>query len=262
MSYLKDVLYSASKTFHEEELISNFVEKNKNDFVTEADLKVEKIIINELQAKYPEIKMLSEETHAAVDYKTNYWILDPIDGTTNLIHGYRQSAISLAYCEKGKPVIGIIYQPFRDEMFTAEIGKGAYLNGVPIHVSGCSCLNDCLAIIGTNPYHKGSSSVEFEMFKQTFDYCQDIRRSGSAAIDLVNIAAGRADLFFEKNLKPWDYAAGFVLVCEAGGNVSDFFGHPINACISNEDIFASNGLIDGEFRCKVLNNIDTQNNNI
>ncbi len=252
VTYVKDVLLAAAEVFNNQDYVSTCHEKGRNDFVTNADLAVEKIVTEELFSKYPEIEMLSEETNHSVNFNNNFWVLDPIDGTTNLIHGYRQCAISLAYYENSRPCLGLIYLPFSAEMFIAKKDGGAYLNNSPIHVSKTSCLENCLAIIGTNPYQKESSADEFEAFKLTFDLCQDIRRSGSAAIDLAYISAGRADLFFEKNLKIWDYAAGNLLVCEAGGTVCNFSGKDISSLSRHEDIFACNSLIDKDFRCQVL----------
>ena len=152
------------------------------------------------------------------------WVVDPIDGTTNFIHDARFSAISIALLERRRPVIGCVYQPFTGELFSAELGKGAQLNGSPMHVSAYAP-DRALTAFGTSPYQVELAAASMDIASKFLAEFVDIRRSGSAALDLAYLAAGRHDVFFELNLKPWDYAAGSLLVTEAGGR----FGMPLLA---------------------------------
>ena len=147
-----------------------------------------------------------------------------MDGTTNLIHDFRNSAVSLGLCDKGEMVCGVVYQPFSGEVFHAVRGEGACLNQKPIHVSSAASMAESLISIGTTPYEHEYADRNFEIFKKVFLDCQDIRRIGSAAIELCFVACGRLEAFFEMNLKPWDYAAGLLIIEEAGGSVTDFEG--------------------------------------
>ena len=175
-----------------------------------------------------------------------YWILDPIDGTTNLIHDCHQSCVALALWDGEKLVFGCCYNPFRDETFAAELGKGAYLNGRPIHVSDMSEMEKALVIVGTSPYEREKTDRVFDMVKRIFQRSADIRRLGSAELDLCWVACGRADCYVEYNLKPWDYAAGSVILHEAGGKLSDCAGQEPKLPF-NSDICCSNGLLQAEF---------------
>ena len=145
--------------------------------------------------------------------------MDPVDGTTNLIHDYRCSAVSIALCENRRPVAGLIWQPYMQEMFYAEAGRGATMNGKEIHVSETP-FDKALVAFGTAPYHTELAEKSMELALAYLHSCADVRRSGSAAIDLAYLACGRHDAFFELNLKPWDYAAGSLIVQEAGGVVT------------------------------------------
>ncbi len=203
-------------------------EKGPANFVTDTDMEVESFLQEGLKAAYPDIQFMGEEQdNSSIDFSGSFWILDPVDGTTNLIHDYRHSAVSLALCSEGRVINGIIYCPFSDELFTAALGKGAFLNGAPIHVSRAAQLKDSLVSVGTTPYERQYADHTFEIMKQVFLHCQDIRRSGSAAMDLAFVACGRLEAFFEMNLKPWDYAAGMLLIQEAGGDVSTYSGDPV-----------------------------------
>ena len=156
------------------------------------------------------------------------FIIDPIDGTTNFIHDYRHSCISLAMFSKGEAVFGAVYDPYLKEFFRAEKGKGAYLNDIPMKVSSRK-MSEAVVAYGTSPYYKSTLSEKtFELTKELFGKCADIRRCGSAALDLAYTAAGRNDLFFEFLLSPWDVAAGYLLITEAGGVISDMQGSKID----------------------------------
>lgn len=189
------------------------------NFVTNIDREVEEYLQQALLSLVPGSRIIGEEKEndALTDAPT--WIVDPVDGTTNLIHDYRCSAVSIALCENRSPVAGLIWQPYTQEMFYAEAGRGASLNGKEIHVSETP-FDKALIAVGTAPYHAELAEKSMELALAFLHSCADIRRSGSAAVDLAYLATGRLDAFFELNLKPWDYAAGSLIVREAGGVVT------------------------------------------
>lgn len=246
-----DIVRKTRSFFMDEEAVGHFREKGKSDFVTDVDTAVQDFLSQELYAQYPQVQFMGEEKeNDTIDFLKPLWILDPVDGTTNLIHGYHHSAVSLAYYENGEAMVGIVYQPYTDDVFYAERGHGAYLNDRRIHVSRAKTLEDSLISIGTSPYYKEWAKINFPIFEKVFHCCQDIRRSGSAALDLAYVACGRLDGFFERFLKPWDYAAGVLLVEEAGGRVIEYEGGEVSI-EHPSDIIAGNGYIEEELK-KIL----------
>ena len=215
------------------------------NFVTNIDREVEEYLQQSLLSLLPGSQIIGEEKENSDLSDAPTWIVDPVDGTTNLIHDYRCSAVSIALCENRQPVIGLIWQPYMQEMFYAEAGRGAVLNGTPIHVS-VQPFEKALVAFGTSPYHTELAGKSMELALAYLRTCADVRRSGSAAIDLAYLACGRHDAFFELNLKPWDYAAGSLIVREAGGVVS----MPLESGDLRYDrstaILASNSLISKE----------------
>ncbi len=197
------------------------------NFVTTYDRMVQQKLQQELLAILPEAVFVGEEEelHASIE-KGYAFIVDPIDGTTNFIKDYHASAISVGLTLDGQQYAGAVYNPYLDEMFTAQRGCGAYLNGTPIHVSD-QPLKNGLVIFGTSPYYEELAEKSFQMAYEYLRKSVDVRRSGSSALDLCNVAAGRAELFFELRLSPWDYAAGSLIVMEAGGVVTTVEGEPI-----------------------------------
>lgn len=240
---VKQIVRQASKLFTDRESAGRIKEKGMCDFVTAVDEAVQNFIQKELQLLYPDILFMGEEsTEASIDMNRLVWVLDPVDGTTNLIHDYKNSAISLALLDKKEVIAGIIYDPYLDEMYFAEKGKGAYLNEQPIHVSNAKSMSESLIAIGTSPYYKNEAADNFKTFEKIYTDCQDIRRTGSAALDLAHIACGRIEGYLEKKLKIWDFAAGALIVREAGGCVFDYEGNertmePIG------DVVAGNGSV-------------------
>lgn len=211
--------------FLDHEGASRIQVKGVANFVTQVDLQVQEMIQKGLRNLYPDIQFMGEEKdNSEIDFDGAVWILDPVDGTTNLIHDFRNSAVSLGLCDRGEMVCGVVYQPFTDEVFHAQKGKGAFLNRKPIHVSASASMGESLISIGTTPYEHAYADRNFAIFKKVFLDCQDIRRIGSAAIELCFVACGRLEAFFEMNLKPWDFAAGLLIIEEAGGTVTDFEG--------------------------------------
>lgn len=197
------------------------------NFVTKYDVSVEAYLRERLLQIVPDAVFIGEESDVQSDAGAKHaFIVDPIDGTTNFIKDYHASAISIALLDEGRVMIGVVYNPYLDEMFWAERGKGAYCNGERIHVSD-QPLENGLVLFGSSPYYKELWKPSFERAYAYFEKALDIRRSGSAALDLCSIAAGRAEVYFELRLSPWDYAAGSLLVEEAGGVITDIDGNSI-----------------------------------
>ena len=197
------------------------------NFVTAYDKKVQEELQKKLLAILPEAVFVGEEEDVHASVADGYaFIVDPIDGTTNFIKDYHASAISVGLTKDGERYMGVVYNPYLDEMFTAVRGQGSFLNGRPIQVSN-QPLENGIVIFGTAPYYEDLAKKSFDMAYQYFCKALDVRRSGSAAIDLCNVAAGRAELFFELRLSPWDYAAGSLIVEEAGGVVTRIDGGEI-----------------------------------
>jgi len=215
--------------------------KGAVDLVTNHDRESQQMIFNHLSSLYPDHDFLAEEDlceERGADFR---WIIDPIDGTTNYAHRFPFFSVSIALEWKGCMVLGVIYDPMREEMFTAAVDEGAYLNGKRIHVSSVSDLNNSLLATGF-PYDLRESKVNnFDHFAHFAVRAQAIRRCGSAALDLCYLACGRFDGFWEMKLSPWDVAAGALIVQEAGGRVSDFGDDEY--CPFGKEILASNTLI-------------------
>jgi myo-inositol-1(or 4)-monophosphatase len=214
--------------------------KGEVDLVTVADRKSEALILDRIRAQFPGHDVLGEEgsrIESGSDYK---WYVDPLDGTTNFAHGFPVFCVSLAVEHRGRRVAGVIYDPTRDEMFSAELGGGARLNGQPIRVSTTAKLCESLVATGF-PSHKRHQNPNIYFYHQITLLSHGVRRAGSAALDLCNVAAGRFDGFWEFNLNPWDTAAGVLIVEEAGGRVTDFSGGEFQ--ISSRETLASNGLV-------------------
>jgi myo-inositol-1(or 4)-monophosphatase len=202
-------------------------EKQYNDYVTEVDKAAEAAIIETLTSAYPDHAILAEESGASAnlhDENENVWIIDPLDGTTNFIHGFPQYCVSIALQQRGVITQAVVYDPTRNELFTASKGAGAFLNDKRIRVTKCDKLAN--ALIGTGFPARDLSALDeyMAMFKAMTTKCQGLRRPGSAALDLAYVAMGRLDGFFEKGLAPWDIAAGSLLITEAGGIVGNFSG--------------------------------------
>lgn len=197
------------------------------NFVTEYDRKVQEQLREELLAIVPDATFIGEEgENEAFSEKGKFFIVDPIDGTTNFIKDYHVSSISVALIVDNKPEIAVVYNPYLNEMFWAERGHGAFCNETKLHVSN-QPLENGVVLFGTAPYYEELSKKSFELAYSYFQQALDIRRSGSAALDLCSIAAGRAELYFELRLSPWDYAAGMLIVEEAGGVVTDVDGNEV-----------------------------------
>ncbi len=202
--------------------------KGDFDLVTEADRNSEKLVVSRLREKFPNHSIVAEEGGGGTGSMPGYiWYVDPLDGTTNFAHGFPVFNVTLALERKGELIAGVVYDPNRDEMFSAERGAGAFLNGERIHVSTASRLQDTLVATGF-PSRKRHLNVNIHFYYQLAMLTHGVRCAGAAAIDLAYTACGRLDAFWEFGLNPWDMAAGLLLVEEAGGRNSDMFGGPVS----------------------------------
>lgn len=213
--------------------------KGPGDFVSAADKKAEKVIIQELTKARPKYGFLLEESGEIAGADTsNRWIVDPLDGTTNLLHGIAHFSVSIALERDGNLAAGVVYEPVNDQMFWAENGQGAYLNGRRIRVSGRRALQESLFATGIPFAGKENHGRYLEQLRAVMAVAAGVRRFGSAALDLAYVAAGRYEGFWEMGLSPWDMAAGIVLVREAGGFASDFQGR--DRMLDTGEIIAGN----------------------
>lgn len=218
--------------------------KGRIDLVTEADTEAEHAIIETIASAFPDHSILAEESGLNKRPSPLQWIIDPLDGTTNFVHGLALYAVSIAFAIDGEVVFGIVLSPPAEELFMAVSGEGATLNGRPVSVSSESALFESLLVTGF-PY---SIEKDFKPVSDRFMKClkaaQGVRRLGSAALDLCYVACGRFTGFWEQNIQPWDTAAGFLLVQEAGGRVTDYSDQPYT--IGKREVLATNGMIHQE----------------
>ena len=219
--------------------------KGPGDFVTNCDKKVEKILIDELLKARPSYSILSEEIGEINNDDSFRWIIDPIDGTSNFLHGIPHFAISIGLEHNKEIICGIIYDPIKDEMFTAEKGNGSYLNNQRMRVSSRSKLENCIIFTGGPKREAKNRELALkEYYKFSIKLLSPIRKLGSASLDMAYVAAGRCDGFWQRNLNYWDIAAGIILIKEAGGFVTDFIGN--DTYIENKTILATNSSINKE----------------
>ncbi len=221
--------------------VRDITKKGDIDLVTEADFQAEKIVLSTLSHKFPGDSILAEEsgTHQQASKRT--WIVDPLDGTTNFVHGFPMFAVSIALEIEQEMVLGVVYNPFMNELFEAVKDGGALLNGRPIRVSSIQDLEESLLATGF-PYNiRECPEKILGLFQKMIVKAQGVRRPGSAAIDMCYVAMGRLDGFWEQDLKPWDTAAGTVMVTEAGGKLSNYQGGPYTP--HQKTVVAANPLI-------------------
>lgn len=220
--------------------------KGDVDLVTVADRMSEEAVVSMIHARYPDHQVMAEEgtiKNSASSSKYR-WIIDPLDGTTNYAHAFPCFAVAVGLEVSGRMAVGVVYDPVRDECFAAQEGRGAFLNGRPIHVSEIESLDKALLATGF-PYDRREHTEKYlRHFKSFLIKAQEVRRPGAATIDLCYLAAGRLDGFWESKLHPWDIAAASVIVREAGGRMSDFKGGEFS--IYGEETLASNGKIHEE----------------
>lgn len=219
--------------------------KDQVNLVTDADRRSEQAVIDVIRKSFPTHSVLAEERGEQAGSDPEYqWVIDPLDGTTNFAHGYPAYCVSIGLEYRGSPILGVVLDPTRQELFLAEAGGGAFLNGTPLHVSRTPTLNRALLVTGFAYDIRESPENNLNHFSHFALRAQGMRRTGTAALDLCYVAAGRFDGFWELKLHPWDTAAGLVIVLEAGGRVTGFKGEPFS--IDQQAIVASNGLIHEE----------------
>jgi myo-inositol-1(or 4)-monophosphatase len=212
--------------------------KGEVDLVTEYDHASERLVVETIRRRFPTHRVLAEEGTTGGADEAHRWIIDPLDGTTNFAHGYPICCVSIAYEVEGDVAVGVVYDPFRAELFTAVRGRGARLNRRPIRVSTTPDLAHALLATGF-PYDRGTLDVVLEHFGRLVRGSQAVRRDGAAALNLAYVGAGRFDGFWEGILSPWDAAAGALIAREAGGVVSDYAGKPWQT--SDRSAVAANG---------------------
>ena len=215
--------------------------KSKNDFVTRVDREAEVIIKGTIRQNFPDHRTLAEESGYSAKAGEYLWVIDPLDGTTNFIHGIAHFAISLALLKKEKTVFALIYDPMSKDCFHAAAGQGAFLNGKAITVNRVAELSSALGATGFPFKAPRFLAAYTETFRSLLSQCKDMRRCGSAALDLAYTACGRYDFFWEAHLLPWDFMAGKLLVAEAGGHVSDFSGSEL--AVRTSSVLAANGVL-------------------
>jgi myo-inositol-1(or 4)-monophosphatase len=228
-------------------------QKGVINLVTEIDLAAEELIVSKILKAFPDHVILAEERHNHSQGGEIRWIIDPLDGTTNYAHGYQDFSVSIGVEIAGEVAWGAVYDPMRDELFTARKGAGAWCNGEPLTVSSVKSLDESLLATGF-PYDiRTDRQKNLAAFCAFAVRCHGVRRSGSAALDLCHTAAGRLDGFWERKLNPWDCAAGYLAVREAGGDVTQYSGQ--QGTIYDKEVIASNGLIHEEIKA-VLEGIE------
>ena len=248
LSEILPIVRQAGKLLLERRNANQFRTKAPQDFVTEVDFEVQKAICDALRENWPEIQFMGEERdNSDIDFSMPYWVLDPVDGTTNLIHDFYHSVISLALVINHEPHFGVVYNPYYDEEFTGILGGGAYLNGEPICVSSVPGLSEALVFVGTAPYRRNEMDENFDRIQRVYLASHDVRRFGCTALELCYLACGRADGYFEFGTKPWDIAAGWLILREAGGEAVSVDGTrpPLNR---ESAIVATNGNFTEELR--------------
>ena len=241
-----EIAQDAGRVLREElECTPHIAYKGDFDLVTQADRRSEALIVSRLQSYFPEHAVAAEEgtgKETGSDYR---WHVDPLDGTTNFAHRYPCFCVSMALARKGELLLGVIYNPVSNELFAAARGEGASLNGKKIHCSKVDAMKNSLLSTGF-PNHNRHAHPNIHYYWDFTLRSHGVRRDGSAALDLASVAAGRFDGFWEFGLKPWDTAAGVVLIEEAGGTVTDLEGQPY--VVGGKSILASNGLIHAEMQ--------------
>jgi myo-inositol-1(or 4)-monophosphatase len=245
MSYLETAVEIAREAGS---LLANYYErrvafelKGEFDLVTEADRASEKLVVERLRSHFPSHNIVAEEGGGHQSASEYCWYVDPLDGTTNFAHGFPAFNVTLGLARASEVIAGVVYDPIRQEMFAAELGGGAYSNHRRLRVSAAKRLSDSLSSTGF-PSRKRHNNRNIHFYYQLAMASHGVRRTGSAAIDLAYVAAGRLDFFWEFGLKPWDMAAGTLLVQEAGGRVSGMRGQT-HSISDSEDVLADNGVL-------------------
>lgn len=234
----------------------NVIEKDRLDYASEVDEQAEQAIVKELRRAYPDAAFMGEEGGMQGKKGGALFVIDPLDGTSNYLHGFPHWCVSIALVENGEPQHAVIFDPLRNELFTASKGSGAVLNDRRIRVAERKDLNGAMLATGFPPRERERAPAQLECVRELLRSIEDIRRTGSAALDLAYVACGRFDGYFESGVKPWDIAAGILLVREAGGRVSDFKGAPTAALdargIHGRALLAGNQKLSAELQKTIV----------
>ncbi len=233
-----------ARSFDERDQI-NIQEKQDRDFVTDIDRKAESMIIRDIQQHYPDHGIVAEESGSTNEKAPIQWYIDPLDGTTNFIHGLPHFAVSIAAWRGGKPLLAVIHDPMRNETFEAQNGNGAFLNRRRLRVGNQKKASHALFASGIPPYRRDQMDLFLKRMDTCMHACEGYRRGGSAALDLAYVAAGRLDAYWEAGLKSWDIAAGVLIVQEAGGIATGIDGSSVN--LDKGDVLATNPSLQREF---------------
>ena len=223
---VKKLVLEAGKMLLQDRPLEVFEKEGHGNFVTQMDKDVQAFLISNLQKNYPQVRFFAEEKENEPMDEGSYFVIDPIDGTMNFMRDRRASAISIGFIENRQPLWGIVYDPFQNRFFHAIKGEGAYENGKAITVATTPFKN-ALTLFGTTPYDGALAQKTMTIACQFLLQTADIRRNGAASLDLCDVASGRGDVFFELSLSPWDFAAGALIIKEAGGIITQVDGSPI-----------------------------------
>ncbi|MFQ6605312.1 MAG: inositol monophosphatase family protein [Fidelibacterota bacterium] len=221
-----------------------YSQKRVTDLVTDTDRRSEDFILSRLSTEFSDHGILAEESGATSNTSDYLWVIDPLDGTTNFVHGYPSFAVSIGLLEKGNPILGVVVELPVGQVYTGIKGHGAFRDGKPISVSRTSSLQHALLVTGFGYEHGAVWEKNMALFKMFTDRTQGVRRLGAAAVDLCHVACGQVDGFWEFDLAPWDTAAGIVIVSEAGGVITQLNGDDYT--IHSGSILATNGLLQAE----------------
>lgn len=244
LKQVREIVLEAAEIIDSMEKIQ-IKEKGINDFVTTCDIKISNFLCDRLPKILENSRVISEEGNIVAPEKGYYWIVDPIDGTSNFIYGIPEHAISVGLVKDGMPVLGVVYAPKKNEMYYAAKGEGAFCNGSSIHVCSDQSISSTIVLAETNPYSSRPENAFSAVFQELFKDCIDYRITGSAALDCCYIARGRGGVFVSEKLKPWDYAAGVILIQEAGGEITQWNGEALGY-FGSSTILATNGQIHEE----------------
>ena len=224
---VSEIARGAGRLICSEDHVDVFVKDGRANFVTNMDLASQEYIITRLKELLPGSNFFAEESKEN-QLKPGYnWIIDPIDGTTNFMMGYKHSCISIGLVKDGAGVLGVVYDPYLDELYTGVLGEGAYLNEKKLQYKTGS-MENAVVLFGTSFYNREYADLTFRSLRVVFEFCGDVRRTGSAALDLCYVASGKCDAYYELRIQPWDYAAGAVIVKEAGATVMGLLGRPLD----------------------------------
>ena len=241
---LKEIVLSTDHIFFNDTYRKDVTEKGVSDYVTKADIEISNYLHTRLKEEFPDIGFISEEENNTFSPEKDYFILDPIDGTTNFMYRQPLCGVSLGLYKNGNIQMGVIYLPYTKELFWAEKGNGAYLNDTLIHCNKYEKLSECLGLMEFNPYFRNDKQNALIHAEKIYMNCRDLRTFGCAAASIAYVACGRADAFLGRFLKPWDYAAGKIILEEAGGVLTDLNGEFHPEILNSHVIAVTNALYE------------------